>query len=130
MRNYRGKRVDNGEWLYGDLIHNNEQVLIKPIFTEPYEYDEDFDQNVHPETVGQAVLVEGTEYYEGDLLKVSIHDHNTGKIIAQQTAPIEFRTCKYGVMFGRDFTAFDGFTRTTFEKVGTIYDPELLEVRV
>lgn len=68
---FRGKRIDNGEWVYGDLVHNNEQVLISPNFTEPYEYHEDFDCNVVPQTVGQFTGLKnraGKELYEGDIV--------------------------------------------------------------
>lgn len=63
---FRGKRVDNGEWVYGDLLHTTSvlngtkthHVLIG-VDLELYE--------VHPETIGQFTGLhdkDGNEIYE------------------------------------------------------------------
>ena len=73
---FRGKRVDNGEWVYGDLIHyeNGEVAILQKKFSKfGYEAIEISRRiKVIPETVGQytgLIDVNGIKIFEWDIVK-------------------------------------------------------------
>ena len=75
---FRGKRLDNGEWVYGDLVHGHSYILVVPIKS----YIDD-NYTVIPETVGQFTGLfdkDGAEIYEGDFLHNSF-DANSPYVI-------------------------------------------------
>ena len=128
---FRGKRIDNGEWVYGDLIHGiNKGSLFICVFNTNGDHK---CEKVIPETVGQFTGLtdkNGVEIYEWDMVHISISDLNNKFYESNSDESVEFQNGCFGVTFGwhGDFIKFDGFHNTTFEVIGNIHDnPELLK---
>lgn len=72
---FRGKRVDNGEWVYGDLNHC---VIVGK--THICKVEENLSTTVHeviPKTVGQYIGredVNGQKVFEGDIVELEGDD--------------------------------------------------------
>ena len=68
---FRGKRADNGEWVYGYLIGNNVIVGEVVDFDEDY-FNTEFWYKVDPETVGEFTGLtdkNGTKIFDGDIVR-------------------------------------------------------------
>lgn len=131
---FRGKRIDNGEWVYGSLIKTGDYCCILPdddgtSWDYPYLDGElgTIDGKaipVDPETVGQFINEwdrNGRKLFEGDLVKVGgkwikAGEEYTALIIADNSCLIDL----------------DGFGRcrpqdtVQVEVVGNIYDNQEL----
>lgn len=121
---FRGKRIDNGEWVYGDL-RNYENNGSKAIFS--HKALSRF--VVVPETVGQYTGLtdkNGTKIFEGDILRFSYTGNTNG---VEGIASVVFESGKFGVLCGwhKELVCLDGFANTKVEVIGNIHDnPELL----
>jgi uncharacterized phage protein (TIGR01671 family) len=127
---FRGKRVDNGEWVYGDLGFDG--------FRRPYIHNlDDGEQcfSVIPETVGQFTGLRdknGREIYEGDIVDLGpLGDAD----VTMGTVIIEWSDKEAGFMLrplkirheGVD-GQWTGWSIENWEVIGNIYEnPELVE---
>lgn len=121
---FRGKRMDNGEWIEGDLRHwSSEKVGIHsdalrrtlPVF---------------PETVGQYTGLtdkNGKRIFEGDII-----DHHVQGDILVNRGVIQWdaRCARWSHRLNTMSPELAFFNPDAWEVIGNIYDnPELVEVR-
>ena len=136
---FRGKRTDNGEWVYGNLVRGCD---------EKYAYIVEFGNrelcrnyvNVNPETVGQYTGLKdknGTKIFEGDMIKP--FGDEIDKMVVEFSLG-QFLLCLYGergymAEYGWEesgnYGCFEAEPLSSYgddiEVIGNIYDnPELL----
>jgi uncharacterized phage protein (TIGR01671 family) len=137
---FRGKRVDNGDWIVGQLLrYEDGRARIVESHTDIfcYEKDESIIQTVAheviPETVGQFTGLtdkNGTKVFEGDIVEVRCHSRwrhdiqrcevaygRDGFECRHHIGGIDTDYYTYRVLFSKDVVV-----------IGNIHDnPELLE---
>lgn len=132
---FRGKRIDNGEWVYGSLMFapgrngNSDYAAIR-VFTYWKDGVKEWvsweDYEVDPATVGQYTGLKdknGREIYEGDILRRNV--------CMRDYADCDGEVVEYFDVsnVGACWTPFCdcGFHMDEYEVIGNIHDsPELL----
>ena len=129
---FRGKRKDNGEWVYGSLLQCDR-------YTDIWYQDNECFRNrveVEPETVGQFVGIcdkNGKEIYEGDIVHGPIvflkeQLYHEGAIVWGNCGST---TSGFNIKISHlieCYVSIDAKKLTNMEVIGNIHDnPELIE---
>jgi uncharacterized phage protein (TIGR01671 family) len=130
MREYlfRGKGIDNGEWVYGDLWCNpygkRKVCIVSPINDQGTTGG----NAVNPETVGQYTGMldkNGTKIFEGDICNFS----NRSDIDNYGVVVYDADETEFGIDYGSTYLGLGRhYHSRDVEVIGNIYDnPELLK---
>ena len=125
---FRGKRKDNGEWVYGGFMHGNERKSLRDsIFVYDSETQSFNDYEIDSSTIGQYTGLtdkNGVRIFEGDIVE-RVSDGERAVI-----SWLKYSAC-FGVSFDGWCCGFDNYDDnlpSDFEVIGNIHDnPELLE---
>lgn len=115
---FRGKRLDNGEWAYGNLQQQavkNEEWYITSI-TSPFNEFLNESHIIDPKTVGQYTGLKdknGKEVYEGDIVSYIFGNPN-GDSAEVYSETVEFH---YGQLSHLTYVDY-------LEVIGNIYESE------
>ena len=118
---FRGKRLDNGEWVYGSLlqVEHEDGSFTTAIF---HKKDAGGDAEVSPSTVGQYTGLKdknGKKIFDGDIVK------RVGDKCVVKWTEEDAKFIIIGSMTKLDFSLFFA---ENLEVIGNIHDnPDLLE---
>ena len=131
---FRGKRIGNGEWIYGYYVHQYGSYQIYVADTNIGEFE--FDQiHIDPETAGQFTGLtdkNGKKIFEGDIVKT---DSKDTFMVYGKPYVVEFDDeyeCGFVMRWKKVEHLFGDIWNKSeiLEIIGNIHDnPELLEVR-
>ena len=130
---FRGKRADNGEWVYGSLITERNMFDGNLMTMHIQDIEEPYDDNlIDDETVGQFTGLtdkNGTKIFEGDIVKHIQKYEISGEV--KSIAVIKWNeaySCWSVEYTNGRITAFLGTEYHKLEVIGNVHDnPELLK---
>jgi len=138
---FRGKRVDNGEWVYGLLVYQNHIRVFSPCKSLPdedgkiYEWADIQEYEVIKDTVGQSTGhydKNKIEIFNGDIVSFYVRNDYFNKIL--KTGYV-FWNDKLGGWYIQDFIKYQSKANLYVSKnvkiIGNIFDnKELLEEEI
>lgn len=128
---FRGKRVDNGEWIQGDIVQFPVHGVVRIVEQEPSYKDAEVDSD----TVGQYTGLtdkNGRKIFEGDIIHLEYSQvFFGGEYFGEYTAEVSYKEGCFitdGINNGDEIeTPLSGFDNDELEIIGNIHDnPELL----
>ena len=128
---FRGKRVDNGEWIQGDIVQFPVHGVVRIVEQEPSYKDAEVDSD----TVGQYTGLtdkNGKKIFEGDIIHLEYSQVFFGGVyFGEYTAEVSYKEGCFitdGINNGDEIeTPLSGFDNDEVEIIGNIHDnPELL----
>ena len=128
---FRGKRVDIGEWIQGDLVQFLPHGIVRIVTQEPPYKDAEVDSD----TVGQFTGLtdkNGRKIFEGDIIHLEYSQvFFGGEYFGEYTAEVSYKEGCFitdGMNNGDEIeTPLSGFDNDELEIIGNIHDnPELL----
>ena len=128
---FRGKRVDNGEWIQGDIVQFPVHGVVRIVEQEPSYKDAEVDSD----TVGQYTGLtdkNGRKIFEGDIIHLEYSQVFFGGVyFGEYTAEVSYKEGCFitdGINNGGEIeTPLSGFNNDEVEIIGNIHDnPELL----
>ena len=137
---FRGKRVDSGEWVYGNLNYGTIEIesIKDSYFISDFNVTP-WDKKFYPvisETVGQSTGLtdkNGRKIFEGDIIHLEYSQVFFGGVyFGEYTAEVSYKEGCFitdGINNGDEIeTPLSGFDNDELEIIGNIHDnPELLE---
>jgi uncharacterized phage protein (TIGR01671 family) len=129
---FKGKRVDNGEWVYGYYVFRPDGKHL--IYWKPFdEASQNTYHEVDPETVGQFTGLhdsEGKEIYEGDVVANPETGKELGEVVfgdiplGSDDYSLKFATVGFAIKYN-DGSGYTGLTKVE-SSYG--YEPRMVEV--
>jgi uncharacterized phage protein (TIGR01671 family) len=128
---FRGKRIDNGEWVLGHYVALRENRHAIATLLHNYGNQLGFD-DVDLATVGNCTgLRDKNEVliFEGDIVEIQFEEIDGSVVFAIET--IAWRDCGWVSLDGDSYDVMDGTDCHNMKIIGNIHDnPDLLEVKL
>ena len=127
---FRGKRVDNGEWIQGDIVQFPVHGVVRIVEQEPSYKDAEVDSDIAGQYTGLTDK-NGKKIFEGDIIKIVpdydySDDYSISKVYSYNGV---FCVDYHGDDFDSTALGFleDYLPDGDFEVIGNIHDnPEML----